>query len=54
MWRLAFGVATQCDASVVDTAPENFPCYDMASGLSGDFVADGEVNAKPQSPRLGE
>ena len=21
-----------------------FPCYDMASGLSGDFVADGEVN----------
>ena len=44
MWRLAFGVASQCDSSVLEAAPDNFPCYDMASSLSGDFVADGEVN----------
>ena len=44
MWHLAFGVKQDvCDAAVLQTSP-NFPCYDMASGLSGDFVADGEVN----------
>ena len=47
MWRLAFGVYQgQCDAGVTQDAPDNFPCYDMASSqaVGGDFVADGEVN----------
>jgi len=44
MWRLAFGVFEgQCAGPVLDAAPDNFPCYDMASSLLGDFVADGEV-----------
>ena len=29
---------------MLEKAPDKFACYDMASGLSGDFVADGEVN----------
>ena len=44
MWRLALGVDQLCDRSVLDAAPVNFACYDMASALEGDFVADGEVN----------
>ena len=43
MWHLSFGVKQLCDAEVLQTSP-SFPCYDMASGLNGDFVADGEVN----------
>ena len=32
-------------ADTAATSPEDMlPCYDMASALSGDFVADGEVN----------
>merc|ERR1712185_370533 len=44
MWRLALGVDQLCDASVRDKAGDRISCYDMASALQGDFVADGEVN----------
>ena len=46
MFHLAFGVKQGlCDEDLLAiSSTENFPCYDMASGLYGDFVADGEVN----------
>ncbi|KAL1520808.1 hypothetical protein AB1Y20_022370 [Prymnesium parvum] len=44
MWRLALGVDHICDDTILDTAHDNFACYDMASALYGDFHADGEVN----------
>eukprot|EP00966_Prymnesium_polylepis_P328901 7384672-Prymnesium_polylepis.1 len=44
MWRLALGVDSLCDQSVLTVAPTDFACFDMASALYGDFVADGEVN----------
>ncbi|KAL3918783.1 MAG: hypothetical protein SGPRY_005878 [Prymnesium sp.] len=44
MWQLALGLTHLCDAEVVGHAPVNVACYDMASGLLGDFWSDGEVN----------
>ena len=43
MWRLALGVDRICDRSVLDAAPENFACYDMASAL--DLFAEASAAA---------
>ena len=58
MFQLSVSVVLMCDPIVwsptlitdssgthpTGWAPDNFPCYDMASGTFGDFVADGSVN----------
>ena len=58
MFELSVSVTLMCDERVwspslitdssgthpVGWAPANYPCYDMASGTFGDFVADGSVN----------